>query len=225
MHGIGEYDMQEIIEKIIFELRKLQNKYECDYSSKKKNGYIDYYLDGKSDGIIDAVEIVNQVAEEYGEESGMDYSEFSMENQVELFKAGIKPKYVSIGAYKQVAWERDIAIEQLHELGYELGQKIDGKEVNVSTNDGWIPCSSGNMPEEHDSIFAKLKGTDRWSDSMFGKTSDIVNVTVMNENGERTVTQATTSDGNWKCDLLRWNKSFRIVAWQPLPEPYQPKGE
>ena len=33
-------------------------------------------------------------------------------------------EYVSIGAYKQVAWERDIAIEQLHELGYEFGEKI-----------------------------------------------------------------------------------------------------
>lgn len=32
-----------------------------------------------------------------------------------------------IGAYKQVCKERDIAIEQLHELGYELGQKIEPK--------------------------------------------------------------------------------------------------
>lgn len=35
-----------------------------------------------------------------------------------------KDKYVSIGAYDQVRWERDIAIEQLHELGYELGENI-----------------------------------------------------------------------------------------------------
>ena len=32
---------------------------------------------------------------------------------------------VSLDAYKQVAWERDIAIQQLHELGYEFGQKIE----------------------------------------------------------------------------------------------------
>lgn len=48
-----------------------------------------------------AIEIVEQVSEEY-------------EN-----------KYVSIGAYKQVAWERDIAIKQLHELGCEFGQKME----------------------------------------------------------------------------------------------------
>lgn len=37
----------------------------------------------------------------------------------------IKCDYVSVGVYKQVTWERDIAIEQLHELGYEFGEKIE----------------------------------------------------------------------------------------------------
>lgn len=32
---------------------------------------------------------------------------------------------VSRGVFEQVRWERDVAIEQLHELGYELGQKIE----------------------------------------------------------------------------------------------------
>jgi hypothetical protein len=36
-----------------------------------------------------------------------------------------KDKYVSIRAYQQVSWERDIAIKQLHELGYEFGEKIE----------------------------------------------------------------------------------------------------
>lgn len=37
---------------------------------------------------------------------------------------------VSLSAYKQVAWERDIAIEQLKELGYEFGQKIEPTTEN-----------------------------------------------------------------------------------------------
>lgn len=37
---------------------------------------------------------------------------------------------VSLGVYKQVAWERDIAIQQLHELGYEFGQKIEPTTKN-----------------------------------------------------------------------------------------------
>ena len=32
--------------------------------------------------------------------------------------------YVSFGVYKQVAYERDVATEQLRELGYSLGEKI-----------------------------------------------------------------------------------------------------
>lgn len=32
---------------------------------------------------------------------------------------------VSRGAFEQVMWERDVAIGQLKELGYELGQKIE----------------------------------------------------------------------------------------------------
>ena len=39
---------------------------------------------------------------------------------------------VSLGVYKQVAWERDIAIEQLKELGYGFGEKIRTSEDCVS---------------------------------------------------------------------------------------------
>ena len=45
---------------------------------------------------------------------------------------------VSLGAYKQVAWERDVAIEQLHELGYEFGQKIEP----TTKNDLAVDCIS-----------------------------------------------------------------------------------
>ena len=31
-----------------------------------------------------------------------------------------------MGAFEQVAWERNIALEQLEELGISLGQKVDG---------------------------------------------------------------------------------------------------
>ena len=39
---------------------------------------------------------------------------------------------VHVETLRQVMWERDIAIEQLHELGYELGQKIDSCDNAVS---------------------------------------------------------------------------------------------
>lgn len=98
------------------------------------------------------------------------------------------------------------------------------KEVAEEYNNGWIPVSE-RLPEERDSVFAKYKGTARWTDAMFEKASDIVNVTVVDAKGEGVTTNAHTVDGQWKCDLLKFSNSFRITHWQPLPEPYQPKGE
>lgn len=109
---------------------------------------------------------------------------------------------VQINSYKN-------AIEIINQLAEEY-------------NNGWIPCSE-RYPEEHESIFAKLKGTDKWKSSMFEKISDVVNVTVVDGNGKGATTYANTTDGNWLCDLLRYNKTYRITAWQPLPAPYQSK--
>lgn len=43
--------------------------------------------------------------------------------------------YVSLGVYKQVMWERDIAIEQLKELSYSFGEKIRTSNDCVSRAD------------------------------------------------------------------------------------------
>lgn len=39
---------------------------------------------------------------------------------------------VSRGVFEQIMWERDVAIEQLKELGYELGQKVEPCEDAIS---------------------------------------------------------------------------------------------
>ena len=98
------------------------------------------------------------------------------------------------------------------------------KQEAKQDNNGWIPCSV-SMPEERDSMFAQFKGTSKWHDGMFEKTSEEVNVTVSTEKGTKVTTHAHTTDGKWKCDLLRFNTGYRIIAWQPLPQPYQPKGD
>ena len=91
-------------------------------------------------------------------------------------------------------------------------------------NNGWIPCSE-RLPEEHDSMFARFKGTDKWRNSMFEKTSNEVIVTISDEKWEKSTTHAHTTDGTWKCDILRACPTYRVIAWQPLPDPYQLKGE
>lgn len=86
----------------------------------------------------------------------------------------------------------------------------------------WIPVEKG-IPEEYQTIFAKLKGTIKWSNSMFEKRSNEVNVTIEDDKGKKVVTHACTIDGKWSCDLLRCNKTYHITAWQPLPGPYGEK--
>lgn len=83
----------------------------------------------------------------------------------------------------------------------------------------WIPVSEG-MPEEHDTMFAKFKGTDKWNDFMFEKRSNDVNVTIEFDDGSRITQTLYTIDGEWKRET---NIKYKVIAWRPLPEPY--KGE
>ena len=96
--------------------------------------------------------------------------------------------------------------------------KIAVQEVAEEYNDGWILCSE-RLPEEYDSIFAKLKGTDKWDSAMPEKISDDVNVTVECEDGTRKTNTRHTIDGKWKTDINI--VKFNVIAWQPLPEPYR----
>lgn len=99
-----------------------------------------------------------------------------------------------------------------YQKGYE-----GGKNCNVS----WIPVEDG-LPEEHKSMFAKLKGTHMWNNAMFEKVSDEVNVTIELEDGTRKTTTSHTLDGKWKVEKeCVVNK--KVIAWRPLPELYKPK--
>ena len=83
---------------------------------------------------------------------------------------------------------------------------------------GWIPVKE-RLPEEHDSIFAKFKGTNNWKRGMFEKTSKYVIATVVFDDGTVLVEQAHTTDGIWRTD-----KKFlggTVVAWMDYPEPYK----
>ena len=82
----------------------------------------------------------------------------------------------------------------------------------------WIPCSE-SLPEEHKSIWAKAKGTDRWSEAMWEKQSDEVIVTELFEDGTTRTDTACTHDGEWYVKVRSVKR--KIIAWMPLPEPYQ----
>ena len=83
---------------------------------------------------------------------------------------------------------------------------------------GWIPVSE-RLPEEHDSIFAKFKGTGNWKRGMFEKTSKYVIATVVFDDGTVLVEQAHTTDGIWRTDKKVLGGT--VVAWMDYPKPYK----
>lgn len=90
-------------------------------------------------------------------------------------------------------------------------------EENEKEN-GWIPVSQ-RLPEEHDSIFVKFKGTGNWKKGMFEKTSKYVIATVVFDDGTVLVEQAHTTDGIWRTDKKVLGGT--VVAWMDYPKPYE----
>ena len=68
--------------------------------------------------------------------------------------------------------------------------------ANGVTVQRWIPVTD-RLPEEHDSIFAKFFGTERWINGMFRTTSNDVIACVEYEDGTRDVRTMRTIDGKW----------------------------
>ena len=69
----------------------------------------------------------------------------------------------------------------------------------------WHSIEKEGLPPEHESIFCKFKGTDRWRDGMFETISNKVLITLETNNKEKYVTIALNQ---------------KIIAWAELPLPY-----
>ena len=87
--------------------------------------------------------------------------------------------------------------------------------VGLLKEQNWVKCSD-RMPEEHDSIFAKLKGTDKWQSSMFEKSSDDVRIVEVFGDGTRRVYHSHTIDGKW--DIENRPIKRTVTHWMPNPE-------
>lgn len=106
---------------------------------------------------------------------------------------------------------------------YDIVIHCESKEEQDKTiehlkSTSWIPVTE-RLPEEHDYIFAKLKGTNKWSESMFERTSYEVIVTVKYADGIILTKTAHTTDGKWK--LAHPTLNGTVIAWKPFPNPYK----
>lgn len=100
-------------------------------------------------------------------------------------------------------------------LPCKVGDTVYENNGGRCQSDKWISVDDA-MPAEKNSIFAKLKGTDKWNSIMWEKTSDEVIVCIEFEDGTRKTTVAKTHDGIWKLDtkILK----MKVTHWMPLPE-------
>lgn len=80
----------------------------------------------------------------------------------------------------------------------------------------WISVEDG-IPPEHETIFARFYGTDKWRSAMFRMMSDDVRVVKVFRDGTRRVHHDHTVDGVW--DSERKGPGFgHVTHWMANPE-------
>ena len=85
----------------------------------------------------------------------------------------------------------------------------------------WISVKD-DMPKEHDSIFARFYGTDKWKTGMYRTVSEDVIACLEAKNGHRMVKVLSTQDGDWKVNVIY---QAEVTHWMPLPEPPEKNNE
>ena len=75
--------------------------------------------------------------------------------------------------------------------------------IDSSHSNGWIPCSERLPDTEH--------------------ISGVSETVLVTTNNNSIFTAEYHGNGKWLDDVADW--SLEVIAWQPLPQAYQPKGE
>jgi hypothetical protein len=99
-------------------------------------------------------------------------------------------------------------------------QTLSALADEIKKND-WISVEEA-MPEEHDSIFAKLKGTDKWCNSFWEKNSNTVLVVLVNDEDNLIVGTGKTINGKWTTVPMTLKDRAHVVCWMPFPK-FEPK--
>lgn len=87
--------------------------------------------------IINGLSFVSKTKDKNLSLESLDMAIKSLETD-EAYQLEYEQPEISKGLFEQIKWERDIAIQQLHELGYEFGQKIE----TTTKNDLRVDCIS-----------------------------------------------------------------------------------
>lgn len=211
-----------VLEKILEEIKQYtKDVYECDlddiveYQRRNREDKCTYIVQG----IEEATEFIRS---NMGGAIDTDDTEEKIREHIAECLHRIDNIRSFIGSKEYISNDEKCIrnIEVLKTIITALEEYLSSKKKNG--NDDWISVEE-RLPEEHDSIFTKFKGTSKWNGAMWEKQSDEVNVTYELEDGTRKATTSYSLDGVWKLEKESKVVKKKVVAWQPLPEPYRPK--
>ena len=106
-------------------------------------------------------------------------------------------------------------LDSLHEkiLKSKFSEEVTEAEIDALVeakehNDGWIPCSKQLPPHSDDLLLIQCSGKPK---------NNIV--------FDNAFCLASYTKEGWLLELYPEWKGAEVIAWQPLPEPFKPKGE
>ncbi len=177
--------MKEFIEKLI---GRLEERIKSNVGWEEEP-----YFKGENMAYEDAIEIVNQLAEEYKADK---VNQLAMMYAQNMYMYGVDVTKAWETATSQSASLNEAYLRGLHD-------ERKNQHIQMKNNGGWIPCSEG-LPEESGKYLVTVENlTGYW---------------IMENN-------VFVCDYQYNEFIFQGWEDNKIIAWQPLPAPYQPKGE
>lgn len=101
-------------------------------------------------------------------------------------------------------------------IASDCEQTLSALADEIKKND-WISVKEA-MPEEHDSVFAKFKGTDKWCNSFWEKNSNTVLVVLASNRDENNFVVGTgkTINGMWTTVPMLLKDRMHVAYWMPF---------
>ena len=120
------------------------------------------------------------------------------------------------GNYDEYADGMNDAFDEAIEIVKQEAEKF-GRDTNVGSN-GWIPVSE-RLPEEYGDYLVAWKPLHMSAEDIIKKVGRAV------PHFYEIVEYDPDDEALWIGSIEQAQGEYEIIAWQPLPDPYQPKGE